>query len=111
MKRDEPGKTRFFVLKGLVVWSISCLIFIILKLLSYYTGNLWVRIVVIFVALVFFQYDTEYLLNQKSVDLVIQITYIALIYLLFGIPIILFFAIILKFAEKAIDNIHNNEPF
>lgn len=89
VKRDEPGKTRLFVKKGLVLWVIMIVIFVLLKILVFKFGDLGVK-------------------NSRS-GFFGQLSGIILISGIFGIPLTLFLSIVLKFAEKMIDRIGSDK--
>ncbi|MFK8010123.1 MAG: hypothetical protein AB8H03_27460 [Saprospiraceae bacterium] len=89
MKKDETGKTKNFIKKGIIFWVIIIGIFILMKVLINIFGDLNVE-------------------NSQS-GFLDQLSGIVFIFGVCGIPIILFFSIALKFAEKAIDKIGNNE--
>lgn len=89
MKRDEPKKTRTFIKKGLVFWGILIVVFISLKFLINTFGDIEVE-------------------NSQS-GFLKQLSGMIFTFGICGIPIILFFSVVLKFAEKTIDKLVKNK--
>lgn len=89
MKRDKPGKTRQFVKKGLILWVVVIVIYMLLKMTIANFGDLEVE--------------------NSRMGLFDQLSDVVLIYGIGGIPLILFLSIVLKLAEKAIDGIGSNK--
>lgn len=83
MKKDQPGKTRNFIKKGLILWIIAIGVFLLMKLAMISFG--------------FFKVG-----NSLSVFFE-PLSGIVFVFLICGIPITLFLAVVLKLAEKGID--------
>ncbi len=89
MKKEEPKKTRKFIRNGLMFWGILIGVFLIMKILTSNVGDLNIE--------------------NSETGFFDQLSGIIFMFGVCGIPIILFFSIALKFAEKMIDKIGNNK--
>jgi len=88
IKRDEPGKTRKFIKKGLILWVIVVGIFLFLKVVIANWGDLS--------------------MENSSSGYIDQLSGIILVSGIGGIPLILFLSVVLKLAENAIDKLGND---
>lgn len=83
MKKDEPGKTRKFIRKGIVLWILSIVIFILLQLFVHIFGDVNLA-----------SSNSGFFSELSGIVLMVGGCFV---------PIILFFAAALKVAEKMID--------